>query len=107
MPITPLENAHNSMLWSDTNKTARIRRNIGDVVRFVFTGDSTHIMGIPGKKVRTPNPDWIHRPMELAEIMFPYDKVGTLPRDTEVSFYVVEKQLEANPPYFEIQYVTA
>jgi len=76
--------------WSDTGKSARITRNIGEPRTIDLS---------------TVNPSWLENPIGVAVTRKPY-RHG-LPKKTEVSFYVLEQDVEANHPYMKVQYVEA
>ena len=75
--------------WSDTNQSARIKRKIGEPV--ILDLSRVH-------------PNWRQDPIGFAKLSAPHEVV---PRGREVSFYVVEKELEGDKPYIKVQYVEA
>ncbi len=78
--------------WSDTGKSARIKRRIGN----------PHTIDLSKKYRGVENPItaakcWKDRPFYL----------GDPPKGAEISFYVLEQDMAANPPFIKVQYVEA
>ena len=83
-------NSETDWRWSDTGKSARLGRDIGEPV----TIDLSNV-----------HDGWKLNPIGLSKLHLPF--VDGLPRRTEESFYMVEQKLDGDKPYITVQYVTA
>lgn len=80
--------------WADTQKSARVKRNIGDKLTL---------------NLSDAHPNWRKNPVGFARLHVPHDVFAreALPKGAEVSFYIVEDHSSEERPYIVVQYVEA
>ena len=93
MALTELLSKGNGWAWADTGKSARISYKIGEPLHWVIP--TAHV-GLLDKNLG----------MLLDSFQF-YDREKGLPKKTEIAYQVLEKHLDADPPYLKIQYFEA
>ncbi len=91
MSLSYLLKKGNGLSWSDTEKSARIRRNLGEPVKKEFGKDD------PSEESAVNIARWSTSSAWNAN----------LPKGTEHTFLIEELNLNADPPYFVVQYVEA
>jgi hypothetical protein len=93
MALTELLPKGNGWVWADTSKSANIKYKIGEPLHWVVPPAHKEIIG-----------------QTLGTLLDTCNLLGrqmSLPKGTEMAYQVLEKCLDAVPPYLMIQYVEA